>query len=418
MKLSLHLSFLLLLLLNIGCSNNETTGTGSHAGNCKVIAKVAYSDSTGVKDIKVYIRKSNFLQDIETFKTEDFLLTDNNGFFCKEFENDDYYTIEATDENGFSLISRCTTIISMYDTLDLGTLILQKEAYFYGNVDVSEVNNQTKTYVQVYGLNKIAETDSLGNFFINGIPAGDHFLKVKTEDNNFSSLDNHKVSLKPNDSLNTGDLVFPEYFWKDTTVIREVLNMNGLNSLPIDSVVKRGEDGRINELVLSNRNLDTLIPAIRSLHLVKLDIANNNLNWIPDQVKDIISLKNVDASGNNINLLPPSFPFLINIEYLNVDNNILSEIHPNIGIMESLEFFSCSGNDLTTLPKSIERFENLKILNISNNSVNKLPFEILNLNSLDYIDVRNNRLVNQPSNIESWIDSNSNVSNWRDTQSQ
>lgn len=416
-KILFQLFLLLVLLLSgIGCSNNDTSGTGSHAGNCKVIAKVVYADSSNAVEVKVYIRKSNYLKDIDNVETEEFLLTDSDGSFCNEFVDEDFYTIEATDEKGYSLASRCTTIIGFSDTINLGTLILQKDAFFYGNIDVTEIDSHKRTYVQIYGLNKVSEADSLGNFIIKDIPAGEHLLKIKTEDNSYTSLDNYEFSIKPDDTLNAGGLVFPEYFWKDTSVIRGILDINGLVSLPVDSVVKRGEDGRINELLLSNKNLDTLTPSIRTLHLTRLEIANNNLNWIPDQVKDIISLKYVDASGNNINLLPPSFPFLTNIEYLNVDDNVLYEIHPNIGIMESLEYFSCSGNDLTTLPGSIEKFENLKILNISNNKMDKLPFEILNLNTLEYVDVRYNKLVNQPSEISSWLDANSNVANWRDTQ--
>lgn len=409
------LVYLSALITFLSCSSIDTSGTGSHAGNGIIQAQVVHSDSSNAKSAKVYIRKSSFLKDFTNRSEDIYVETDSAGFFNFEIKEDDSYTIEIIDSLGNALIARCTTNTKLLDTLDLGLLVLQKFSYLFGEIDISGIDNDA--YVQVYGLDKISKVDSTGSFTIDSMPYGEHKIKVTVPASNYDDLDNYKIVLSPNDSFSTGSLVLPKDFWKDTAIIRNELNLNGLVSLSVENVTRKGEDGRISELLLSNLNLDTLTPAIRSLHLTKLEIANNNLSWIPDQIKDVISLKEVDASGNRIRLLPPSFPFLNNIEYLNVDDNVIFEIHPNIGIMKSLQFFSCSGNDLNTLPESIENLLNLKVLNVSENKIDKLPIEILNLN-LDYVDVRYNKLVSNPPEVELWIDNNSNDSNWRDTQSR
>ncbi len=84
----------------------------------------------------------------------------------------------------------------------------------------------------------------------------------------------------------------------DAEVIREVLDLNGLNDLPVDSVAY-AEGGRIIALHLLSRNIDTLPDKITQLNELKsLIIITSNISSLPTNI-DNISLSGLYSVTSN-----------------------------------------------------------------------------------------------------------------------
>jgi len=97
---------------------------------------------------------------------------------------------------------------------------------------------------------------------------------------------------------------------------------------------------------------------LETLHLIE-----NMIEMIPDEIGELIQLKNLTISGyysrSPLKSLPETIGKLINLETLNVRTN-----------------------RLTSLPDSLGRLVNLKVLDIGNNNIRTFPSWIKNLTQL------------------------------------
>lgn len=408
---------LLFTLLYSGCSNSDVAGTGSQAGNGIVTAVVVYNDSTVASNAEVYVRETNYLRDTSNSSTEEYVsLVDNHGKVNLELDTETDFVIEIRDNNGYAALALCSTNAYLGDSLNFDTIYLEKEAEFFGEVDVSNLPKGVPVYVQVYGMDKLEKVDSLGHFKFGHMPHGTYSLKIVPGHPDYDPVDSQKVALGPEDSLEAGKFLLPQDFWKDTVIIREILDLNGLVSTAVDSVVKRDPFGRISDLLLFGKNIDTIPPSIGDLRLHVLLLAENNLTDLPKELGRMQSLEHLDLAKNSISLLPIGFTELRNLRYLDLNENSLSSLPPDFGKLRFLNHFKCRQNQLHELPGSIGMIEHLLNLDLYGNVLDKLPFEILNITTLQVLDVQYNRLRNQPEIIEKWINKYSNNSEWAVTQ--
>lgn len=409
--------FISLLIFSSGCSNSDVAGTGSQAGNGIVTAVVVYDDSTVASNAEVYVRQSDYLKDTSNNSIEEYVsLVDNYGRVNLELDTETDFVIEIRDNNGYALLAVCSTNAYVGDSLNFDTLYLEKDAVFFGEVDISNLPKDVPVYVQVYGMNKIEKVDSLGYFKFDHMPHGKYSLKIVPGHTDYLPVDSQNIALGPEDSLEAGKFLLPQDFWKDTVIIREILDLNGLNSTSVDSVVKRDPFGRIRDLLLFGKNIDTLPPSIGDLGLHVLLLAENNLTDIPGELGRMQSLEHLDLAKNSISILPLGFTELRNLRYLDLNENSLSSLPPDFGKLRFLNHFKCRQNQLHELPGSIGMIEHLENLDLYDNVLDKLPFEILNITTLQLLDLQYNRLKNQPTLIKQWINEYSNNSAWEITQ--
>lgn len=137
---------------------------------------------------------------------------------------------------------------------------------------------------------------------------------------------------------------FSQTYRDDTIAVRAILDSNRLFEIPVDSVADSG-NGRITELNLQCKGLNTLSPEIGRLNaLKKLVLYENDLKVIPPEIGNLITLTILILDKTKLKSLPPEIGKCISLELLNLDANALTNLPPEIGNLKRLKNISSNGN--------------------------------------------------------------------------
>lgn len=408
-----------LAVLSVSCSSGsaDVAGTGSQAGNgVVVIASAHYSDSSRAAQVDVYVRSAEFLPPVENSSDEmRETITGSDGSLQLFLPRDSVMVIELVDNRGFAHVTYCSTG-TVSDTLDLGTVALEKEAAFSGSIDRSTLPDSVPVFVQVYGMNKSIPVNPDGTFRVDHMPPGKFSFRIVPGDHRDPYVDREPIALGPDDSISVGDFDPFKNPDSDTLIVRALLDRNNLTTIPVSSVITTEYDGRIVELDLRSRSIDTLIPEIGKLPLKRLLLSDNSLAMLPRELEFINSLEELDLSGNPFKLIPYSVFNLRNLRVLNVDNTQLLELHKDIGKFRYLRELSAQNNELTALPEEIGMLKDLTSLDLSGNQLTSLPYQITFLDRVNALDLNSNRLTTLTYEVEAWITEKSGSEAWKATQ--
>jgi hypothetical protein len=184
-------------------------------------------------------------------------------------------------------------------------------------------------------------------------------------------------------------------YQSDSLAVRIILDTNGLQSVPIDSVAT-SIGGRIVALDLDDANLSILPECIgRLAELQLLIITWGGFQALPDSLFNLKKLEYLDLSVNVIRVLPDAIGELPRLRHLNL-------------FSYNVRAFKDSSS---MLPASIGMLDSLQYLNLRWNFLTSLPSTIVNLKALDTLDLSENRLCSLPPEIALWADAHD--STWR-----
>ncbi len=125
-----------------------------------------------------------------------------------------------------------------------------------------------------------------------------------------------------------------------------------------------------------------------------LNLAKNNLFFVPENFGSLKNLETLDLSNNNITFLPPSFDYLVKLKYLNLSFNNLKEDNFYLNQLWDLEYLQLENNPKLSLENvfiSLQNKENLQELSFSQNE-NKLPIGAMNNLSIRKIKIKNSSI--------------------------
>ncbi len=375
------LSVSVMLFISIfmeSCSNNsDVSGTGSQAGNAKAFTVINDGNSTIVSGASVLIRQADQLSDTVQDTTHVSWTSDSSGRFLVDLlPPNTFWIIEARLDTTIAATLQVSVdasgkIISTSDTFRLKPFVSVT-----GMIDVSGIPHGSPVYVRFYGIGRAVPVDTSGKFTANRIPQGDFKFEIFASgipgDTAHRPIED-SLHVGPMDTLNAGNFLFQGEIWKDTLLVRNLLNSNGDTAASVSSVIDTAADGHINYLHLSGIGFSTLLPELARLRLDSLRIDSTDI--------DVLSF---DFSG-----------------------------------MPGLKVLRLNGNKLTSLPPTIGALRQLRILDISNNVIDNLPQQITLLTHLDSLMIDNNKLA--PVNtldpaLVLWIDTSSTDKNWQNTQ--
>jgi len=179
---------------------------------------------------------------------------------------------------------------------------------------------------------------------------------------------------------------------------------NTLNNLPdTDCCLQKNVcDGKgyVQFLDLSNSSLTEIPNEVGELvHLKNLYLKDNYIRTVPEFILNLKDLQKIVLSNNNLTEVPEVITKLHNLISLNVDNNSITELTPLIGNAKSLEYLGIFNNQLTSLPKEIGNLPSITNINVMNNNITKVPDEIGKLNTLNTLYLYNNHIETIPSSI-------------------
>jgi hypothetical protein len=172
------------VLFALNCSSPTAAGgSGTGIGNGVLMGRVLHADSSAVKNAVVRLRTEKFLPDtsgkILSVRNDTTVTatTNNDGrFFIESIQKDRSYYIEILDEKQGEYDSGTVYFfkynpLNNVDTVALGTKIVEQLKDIQGSILLHGLPQNA--YVQVYGLERVGRTDSLGRFEIKNLPPGD-----------------------------------------------------------------------------------------------------------------------------------------------------------------------------------------------------------------------------------------------------
>lgn len=217
----------------------------------------------------------------------------------------------------------------------------------------------------------------------------------------------------------------------DTLIVREILDTNGLSTMPLDSVAAVA-DGRVTSLDLSHRGLTILPSSIGGLSALQaLYLHGNALAVLPDSITGLSGLSTLTVGGNR--LCDPSTAVRAWLDtYVTLsgwrdrqlcasyatDSVLVRAILDANGLFDRGVIQVCdTANDgrivrlllahraLRVIPDDIGGLLELETLDLHDNRLADLPETLATIPTLTTVDLEYNRLCSLSTNMARWADS-------------
>ncbi|XP_072931650.1 leucine-rich repeat-containing protein 58 [Epargyreus clarus] len=158
-----------------------------------------------------------------------------------------------------------------------------------------------------------------------------------------------------------------------------------LKNCPLTSLIAKNN-------LLRNESLPKCFFSTKNT-LRELNLSGNQLNFFPEQILDLPSLKYLYLGGNNIVNIPKDIWKLNSLQILSIGGNQIVDVPESVGALTSLQALVLSDNLIEQLPPSIANLNQLRSLLIHKNRLKTLPTQIIKLKCLTELSLRDNPLV-------------------------
>lgn len=123
-----------------------------------------------------------------------------------------------------------------------------------------------------------------------------------------------------------------------------------------------------------------------------LELRGNNLESLPAELGNLVSLTQLRVGNNKIASLPTELGQLFMLQELLLNNNCLKTVPPELGQLSSLTHLGLDNNKLRDIPAKLGNLAKLSTLKLHHNNLEKIPAELWNLNSLKHLALSENKL--------------------------
>jgi len=139
-------------------------------------------------------------------------------------------------------------------------------------------------------------------------------------------------------------------------------------------------------------------------HIEKLDLANNELENLPETICALSRLEELNLKNNRLTKLPDSIYNLQNLKKLDLCNNRLRAIPEEFYKLSKLSELNLGGNNLEHLPIGFWKLPCVERLNLSNNGLCELAGEIIHWKGLKSLDISGNNTIKLPDVLPELFD--------------
>jgi len=426
MKKALHwreaAALALVLIILSRCSGPTSTAGGSEIGNpSSLSARVVYGNGTPAAHAVVRVRHDDYLADTSSSLGKVTgahyeVLTDDSGRFTIDSIDSGRYLIEAADANGNAVAAVCSTGRSD-SARNLGVLMVRPMGAINGRV-----LGASRAFVRVRGLERCAGIDATG-WFSMALPPGPRYaINAITADTAIND-----TLARPVVSSQTSTITIDAGTVRgDSAAVRAFLDSSGLAGVPVASVVRSLDQGRMRRLNLASRGLTRLHPSIGGLtFLWEISLDSNAITALPDTLTALPLLTMLSLAANPLDSLPMVVTRLRRLAMLVLDYSHITVLPDSLRRMDGLEVLwmqwtgatvvpsavfslpriyslNMRGDSLTAVPQSIGACTTLTDLDFSENRLDSLPASIGNLHKLQILYLYGNNLTSLPSTIGGW----------------
>ncbi|MEO7958074.1 MAG: hypothetical protein ABIW76_15415 [Fibrobacteria bacterium] len=203
----------------------------------------------------------------------------------------------------------------------------------------------------------------------------------------------------------------------DSLVVRQILDLNGKQAVPVDSAISLTAERRFAILRLTNLDIHRLPPEIGQLRFNNLEARKNNLTELPLEVNAILPLRNLLLDSNRFEHFPGKFDQVNEIYMFSLQYNRLKAVTAEDmrrAAIKSLVVLRLDYNQIDSITPELARFP-ISSLYVSHNRLASLPLELVGTKPLN-VNFDYNRLCAIPDTLAAWISKYSLNKNWKSTQ--
>lgn len=400
------------------CSPGGVAGTGTNAGNGNVAAVVVYPDGSAATGVDIFLREATYLRDTATvhIKREADTTADSRGAFRFDSLPDGTYHLEIHNRCRFAKV--VPLVVENGNVLELeDTIKLEGVSTLGGAIAADDVPEGVSVYVQIQGLEYVQQVSEEGQYYFSGLPAGEHALTFISGSKETGSISGYAVKTEASKSTMADEVSFPISLVKDTLYVRDILNKNGLESVPVWDVVTIAK-GRVLTLMLDSLGLTQLPKGLGRMRARHISMEGNLLTEIPYGIPRNPALQSFNMSGNKLKTVPGFLAGIPHLRSLKLTHNDIDSISDGLTKLATLEVLDLSGNRIHTLPTEIGSLQALDTLRLQDNELETLPKGIIAIKGLSELHVNNNRLGTVVEPVKEWIDAYSKDPDWKETQKQ
>lgn len=421
MKVLAYVILLLGLCILYSCSN--VAGTASEVdGKYALKGLVLESSGKPAKGALVRIRPKEYLALLGKSSVAVDTFTDNSGHFYFDTVPIDSYTIEVIQNKKYGALQQLTICSTDSFPIMLPAITTSPTGALTGRINLPISDDSLRPWIALYGVEYMIQAPYTQDFTFDSIPEGVYSLRIVPFLGSKLEVNLHDITVTGKCTTDVGTLNFNilqffrgcTSFECDSTAVRVILDSNGLNDLPVYSVITRDPlNGRITELNLSNRLITNIPKDIGSLSQLRiLDFRNSLITTLPEQIGYLRSLTSLYLDSNNLYDLPEELGYLDSLKLLSVSHNNLYRINEQLHYLH-ITNLDISYNHFTAFPDKSNVFPDLCILNIDGNSFSGIPKIFLN-REFKQLSVNYNRLCSLSKTISDWLDSFD--TQWNSTQ--
>jgi hypothetical protein len=337
------------ITLMCSCTQMFTvSGPGSETTNGLVVAGNAQlPDGTPASGARIFVRSVAFLPDTSRLGTAvapDTVAEADGSFSCGVPDTGEY-VIEINYQNKFASFQHFNPL----STRNIGSITLPQTGGFYGIVDLQNIAAGDNIYVQVYGSHRQTKVDAFGTFSFSGVPAGRHIVRLFSNRGEYGVVDKDTIELFPAENRDMETYILPFNAWKDTMIVRAILDSNGLNTVGVSEVSTVNNNLRIVSLDLIGLGITTVPPSIASLRLRHLRMGSNKITVLPDRIGHMTTLTELRFRFNSLTVVPLTLGNLIHLTELDMSRNKLSVLPVELTKLTQLQFLCVDYNNLTVV---------------------------------------------------------------------
>lgn len=119
-----------------------------------------------------------------------------------------------------------------------------------------------------------------------------------------------------------------------------------------------------------------------------LDLSKSKLKVAPENISELVNLRQLDLSKNKISELPLSFNKLAYLEKIHLDKNEFKTFPVVLVELTKLKEISISQNEVYGIPHDIKNLQDLEILDMWSNNLYEIPDSMSELKNLRIFDLR------------------------------
>lgn len=158
-------------------------------------------------------------------------------------------------------------------------------------------------------------------------------------------------------------------------------------------------NGGIDCRIQKQGGLDKTMFKLTNLNFLR--ISQTCLSALPDDIGNLINLKNLLLDHNQLVCIPSTIGKLTKLKLLDLSYNNLDKLPDQMGQLTQLTDLNLISNQLTSLPTSMDNLQSLARMNVSSNKLDQLPDQLYQAHNLGEFRAADNIIKNVTDDIAS-----------------